>query len=73
MGVPTKFEYLFRDSEVTYLRIFNGSNYCVYFSLIVHHLEDIGGVKISRGLERSGCKVYFYKISKFQGDVTPHF
>jgi hypothetical protein len=26
--------------------------WCVHFSLIVHHLQNIGGVKISRGLER---------------------
>jgi hypothetical protein len=36
-------------------------------------LKNIRGVKISKGVERWGCRVYLYKISKFQGDVPPIF
>jgi len=50
MGVPTKFEFLFWDFEVTcppFSKVLIVI-VCVYFYLIVHHLQDIRGMKISR-------------------------
>jgi hypothetical protein len=36
-------------------------SWCVYFSLIAHRLQYIGGVKISRGLQKE-CRVYLIKF-----------
>jgi hypothetical protein len=47
MGVPTKFEFLFWDFEVTYPPISRVLIVVVCLFLpIVHHLQDIGGMKI---------------------------
>jgi hypothetical protein len=53
MSVPTKFEFLFWDFEVSYPPFSRPLIVVVcFFSLIVHHLEDIGDAKISKGLKK---------------------
>jgi hypothetical protein len=62
MGVPTKFE--FRRLWLSW---------CVYFSLIVHHLQDIRGVKISGGWKDEGEKFIFIKFQSYKVTYPPIF